>query len=124
MAAAAVLLIGGFLIAFALSGAVKKPEVTRVEATMSGGVLRLVVDFRVEEIPPGGKVGIEAGPSESFEKPWRREWLEDPSFGRTLLQVRIPPVSRGWVRLLVQDDQRESVARSEPFGFEVSGDAP
>jgi hypothetical protein len=122
-ATAAVVVLGGLLPFLLPLDSIEQPEVTRVDARASGGVLNLVVSFRVEEVPRGGEVVIEVAPTRSFEKRWGREWLEEWRVGKTTLDVPISSASEGWVRLLVLDERQKTAARSEPYRFDVSQDA-
>lgn len=121
---AAVVVLGGLLPFLLLLDSIEQPEVTWVGATASGGELNLDVNFRVEEIPPGGGVMIEVAPSRSFEELWGRELLDDSSFGTTHLDLPTSSASQGWLRLQVRDVRGETVARSEPYRFNISQDAP
>jgi TIR domain len=127
-ATAAAIVLGGLLPLLLPLNSIEQPEVTWVDVKAFGGVLNLVVKFRVEEVPPGGEVVIEVAPSPSFEKPWQREWLDEWRVGRTTLDVQTSPASEsaseGWVRLLILDERQKTAARSEPYPFDVPQEAP
>lgn len=123
-ATASLVVLGGLLPLLLPLDSIEQPEVTWVGATASGGVLNLEMDFRVEEIPPGGEVVVEVASSRSFEELWGQEPLDEWRFGRASLDIRTSPVSRGWVRLQVRDVRGKTAARSEPYRFHISQDAP